>query len=146
MASFPKCLMVFVLVLIGSTATVVHSQPPPSQPDEAKALGNRAVELHQSGKTAEAAQVTKRALDIREKTLPAGHPDIAESLYNLAFYTQTLGQLSEAETLFLRALELREKSLAAGHPDIAQSLQRPWRASADPGTAKGSRTAVPAGA
>jgi tetratricopeptide (TPR) repeat protein len=74
------------------------------------------------GRYTEAEPLFKRALEVREKALPAGHPGIAQSLNNLAELYRAQGRLSEAEPLFKRALEMREKALPAGHTDIAGSL------------------------
>jgi tetratricopeptide (TPR) repeat protein len=52
------------------------------------------------GRLAEAEPLYKRALEIRERTLPAGHPDIAQSLNNLALLYQAQGRLAEAEPLY----------------------------------------------
>jgi CHAT domain-containing protein/tetratricopeptide (TPR) repeat protein len=89
---------------------------------EADAIKEQVVALYGQGKHAEAAELAKRALALREAALPAGHPDIATSLNDLAFLYHVLGRLAEAEPLYQRALALREAALPAGHPDIAQSL------------------------
>src|SRR5215831_11001446 len=79
------------------------------QTDEAAALGRRAIELYRAGKAGEAIPLAKRALELREKMLPAGLPDIATSVNNLAFLYRNQGRLTEAEPLPKRVLELREK-------------------------------------
>ena len=47
---------------------------------ETKALNEQIIELYRAGKAGEAIPLAKRALAMREKTLPAAHPDIAKPL------------------------------------------------------------------
>jgi len=90
--------------------------------EDAATLTERAIDVYRAGRGDEAILLAQRALELREKSLPAGHPDIASSLNYLAFFYHEQGRFAEAEPLYKRALEVREKALPAGHPGIASSL------------------------
>ena len=62
----------------------------------------------------------KRALAIREKSLPHGHPDIGQSLNNLATLYEKLGRHRDSEPLFKRALAIYEKAAGPEHPASAR--------------------------
>lgn len=98
---------------------------------------NRAVELEKNnpkylnkagimaidlGKYGEAEPLLRKALQIREKTLPPEQTDIAESLNNLAGLYVHQGRYAEAEPLYKRALAIGEKNLGQEHPAVATRL------------------------
>ena len=112
-------LFVCMTVLAHQSVMQASAQSPA---EEARALSSRAAELYRAGKVGEAIPLAKRALELREKALPAGHPDTATSVNNLAVFYEIQGRLTEAEQLHRRALEMRERALPAGHLDIAVSL------------------------
>jgi CHAT domain-containing protein/tetratricopeptide (TPR) repeat protein len=87
------------------------------------ALNFFAVVYRAQGNYAQAEELQKRALAIRERTLGAGHPDVAQSLNNLANVYNNQGRYADAEGLLRRALAIREKALGARHPDVAVTLK-----------------------
>jgi tetratricopeptide (TPR) repeat protein len=89
---------------------------------QARLVDQTAVFLDDNARYGEAEPLYRRALSIRESSLPEGHPDIAGSLNNLAGLLRATGRYGEAEPLYRRALSIRESSLPEGHPDIAGSL------------------------
>lgn len=86
---------------------------------DADAINKQFDALYDQGKYAEAAELAKRGLALRETTLPAGHPDIASSLNDLALVYKAQGRLAEAEPLYQRALAISEAALPARHPDVS---------------------------
>jgi tetratricopeptide (TPR) repeat protein len=86
------------------------------------ALNKLAVVYRAQGKYADAEELYKRALAIREKALGASHPNVAQTLNNLANLYDDQGKYADAESLHKRALAIREKALGARHPDVAESL------------------------
>jgi tetratricopeptide (TPR) repeat protein/CHAT domain-containing protein len=71
---------------------------------------------------AEAEQLHKTALAIRERTSGPDHTDVATNLNNLALVYRDQARYAEAEPLFKRALAIREKALGPDHLDVAWSL------------------------
>ena len=70
---------------------------------------------------AQAAELFRDALTIREKALGPEHPDTAKSLNRLAHLLRDKGDAG-ALPLVERALVIRERALGPEHPDTAQSL------------------------
>lgn len=62
-----------------------------------------------------------RAMEIREKILPADHLSLASSYNTVGSTYGPLGDHSQALKYKLKAMEIREKKLPADHPDLAQS-------------------------
>jgi CHAT domain-containing protein len=71
---------------------------------------------------ADAEQLYKRSLAIREKALGPDHPDVAASLNNLASLYIAHGRSPDAEPLLKRSLAIKEKVLGPDHKDVAVSL------------------------
>lgn len=92
--------------------------------EEARRLGEQAVQLYKAGRYDEAVLLAERALSIKEKALGAEHPDVAVSLNNLATLYYTKNDYGHAEPLYQRALSIREKALGAEHPAVATSLNQ----------------------
>ena len=69
----------------------------------------------------EAVSFYERALEIKEKSLPANHPSLATSYNNIGTVYDNMGEYSKALSFYERALEIRQKSLPANHPDLATS-------------------------
>ncbi len=78
--------------------------------------------LYSLSRLDEADAVLRRALEIRERALPADHPDVAETAMNLGVVRRYHGRYAEAEPLLRRALEIRRRVLPADHADTADSL------------------------
>jgi tetratricopeptide (TPR) repeat protein len=84
-------------------------QPAPAQETNWKEVNNRAVQLYQQGKYAEAIAAAREALQVAETSFGPDHPNTALSLNNLASLYREQGQYAEAEPLLLRALAVLEK-------------------------------------
>ena len=69
----------------------------------------------------EALHYYERALEIKEKSLPANHFDLATSYNNIGSVYMNLGDYSKALSFYERALEIREKSVLGQHPSLAIS-------------------------
>ena len=82
-------------------------------------LGN--VLWHQ-GRLDEAEVVHRRALDLRERTLPPDHTDIGQSLHNLGALRYFAGDLAEAERLWRRSAEIEEANHGPNDWNLATSL------------------------
>jgi CHAT domain-containing protein/tetratricopeptide (TPR) repeat protein len=124
------CFLPFLIVGAGSfpTNAFAQAQQPaeqapaePSDPeiDESTALSAKVTELYNAGKFTEARPLAERALEIRERKLPADHPYVSEALSNLALILQEFGEYAKAESFMLRALPIDEKAFGADHPYVA---------------------------
>lgn len=91
-------------------------------PEEATRLAAQARERQDRGQFAEAAEIAKQALAIREQQLGANHPDTAESLHDLAEAYRSLGEYAKALPMARRALDIRERVLGKDHLATAASL------------------------
>ncbi|MEW6379466.1 MAG: tetratricopeptide repeat-containing protein [bacterium] len=94
----------------------------PDHLNAAQNLNHLAVLYDVQGKYAEAAQLYRQALEIRERTLGPDHPDVAKNIDNLATIYYTQGKYADAAMLYRRALEIRERSLGPDHPDVGRNL------------------------
>jgi TonB family protein len=89
---------------------------------EATKLMESAPKLFQAGQDKEAIQQTKRALEIRERLLPADSALIDNSLNYLGqMYVQT-NNYSEAKTVLQRVLERREQKLGVDHESLTATI------------------------
>ena len=73
-------------------ASAAHAQTV----DDAAALNAELVRLYREGKHAEATEIAKRVLDIREKALGPEHRDVGSALNNLATLYRDQGRTAEA--------------------------------------------------
>jgi len=89
---------------------------------EADALNQQAFQLYQQGKYAEATELAKRALAIREAALGPDHPDVGGALSNLAMLYRGQGRSAEAEPIFRRSLAIYEKALGPDHRVVGTLL------------------------
>jgi tetratricopeptide (TPR) repeat protein len=100
---------------------------------EAMALGADSVHLassldnlgqlkYRQHELAEAEDLFRRSLSIRERALGSDHYGVVQSVNNLATLYYARGELDAAEPLFRRALALGERHLGGDHPDVAISL------------------------
>jgi CHAT domain-containing protein/Tfp pilus assembly protein PilF len=85
-------------------------------------LNNLAALYQRQGRYAEAEPLFKRALALREKSLPSGHPDVGQSLNNLATLYEKQDRHADSEPLFKRALSIYEKAAGPEHPAVATLL------------------------
>jgi tetratricopeptide (TPR) repeat protein/CHAT domain-containing protein len=86
------------------------------------ALNNLAMVHNAQGNYAQAEDLYKRALAIREKTLGTNHPEVAKVLHNLAYVYESQGKYLDAESFNKRALAIEEKIVGANHPQTAMTL------------------------
>eukprot|EP00434_Breviolum_minutum_P040276 symbB.v1.2.035785.t1/scaffold4901.1/size52642/4 len=70
-----------------------------------------------------AAELHRKGLEAKERTLGPDHPDTVASMNNLANVFAKLGRFPEAAALHHRAWTLRRQTLGLEHPD-AQMSQR----------------------
>ena len=85
-------------------------------------LNNLAVQYENQGRNADAEQLHRRSLAIREKAHGPEHPDVALSLNNLAGLHYAQGRYADAELLYKRSMAIFEKNLGPEHPNVANSL------------------------
>lgn len=89
---------------------------------EADELSSTAVKLYKEGKHKEALIPAKRALEIREKTLPADDKRVFDAVGNLAAIYLALQKYQEAETYYQRLLIAVEKRAGAESLQVAKTL------------------------
>ena len=75
-----------------------------------------------TGKYAEAEQMNRRALQLKEQVLGAEHPSTLDSMNNLAVVLSSQGKYAEAEQMHRRELELSIHVLGAEHPSTLDSM------------------------
>ena len=63
----------------------------------------------------------ERALEIRQKRLPADHPSLATSYNNIGLVYDSMGEYPKALSFHERALAIRQRSLPTDHPSLATS-------------------------
>jgi tetratricopeptide (TPR) repeat protein/CHAT domain-containing protein len=89
---------------------------------EALRLTEKAAQLDEQGRYAEAEPLLKRSLAIVEKTLGPNHPAVAEPLNALANLYYHQGRYKEAEPLFKRSLAIFEKKFGSNQIDVGTLL------------------------
>jgi tetratricopeptide (TPR) repeat protein len=122
----------------------------PDHYELAVTFNNLAALSHAKGDDAEAEQLYRRALAIKQKALGSDHPDVAMTLNNLAVLFKSAGKYSEAEPLYQRALAIFEVALGPTHPKVItcrqnyarllSEMQRQANAAASKSHAKRART------
>lgn len=88
----------------------------------ADTLYNLAILRRQRGEFADAEQLYRRALEIRERVQGPQHPDVAATLNNLAGLEAAQGRYDAAQPLLERALSIREAALGKQHVLTAESV------------------------
>ena len=88
----------------------------------ADSLYRLAILRRQQGESAEAEQLYRRALEIRERQQGPDHPDVAIVLNNLGVLQATEGDSDAAQALLERALSIRVAALGEDNVSTAQSL------------------------
>ena len=73
------------------------------------------------GKHMEALAYYEKALEIRQKTLPANHPDLALPHNNISAVYTHMGEYTKALLHARKSLEILQKALPANHSDLATS-------------------------
>ncbi|MBI3064362.1 MAG: tetratricopeptide repeat protein, partial [Deltaproteobacteria bacterium] len=74
------------------------------------------------GRYAQAEQLVKRAVALREKVHGSGHPVVVTTMNYLSFIYRAQAKHNEAEVIARQALTTSEKVLGPDHPSVAQSL------------------------
>jgi CHAT domain-containing protein len=90
--------------------------------DDCDALNERASELYQAGKYAEAMPPARHCVDVAKSRYGSQALQYAVALNNLALLLMHTDRFSEAEPLMRRALAIDEKSVGPDHPDVARYL------------------------
>jgi serine/threonine-protein kinase len=99
---------------------VVRAGDPP--PLRATFHGNIATILWARGRYEDAIREHRKAIAIRETSLPAGHPDLATSFNNLANVYYEMGRYEEARRYYRKAIPIWEKALGVDHPQVSLAL------------------------
>jgi len=107
----------------GARAAIARAEEKygPDDPRTAASLTDQADVYYARGDYAQAEPLYKRALAIREKTMPANDRNLASSLRALGCLERDSGRYREAELLLKRDLEIREAS-GANDAELARSL------------------------
>jgi tetratricopeptide (TPR) repeat protein len=90
---------------------------------EARALSNSVVKLYDEGKFKQALDPAKRALQLREKTLPADDKRVVDAVGNLAAIYLALKKYQEAETYYQRLLVTDERRFGGESLQVAKTLE-----------------------
>ena len=102
---------VAVLVLLGWAGFPASTQAQTRDPiEEANSLNDVAIQHFRLGKYAEAEQLYRRALALREGKLGPDAPSVATAANNLGEVCRLQGRYGEAEVLLKRAVAIREKA------------------------------------
>jgi hypothetical protein len=96
--------------------------PALGQSDELMEGFNRAGELYEQGRYAEAIPFTEKALNVGEKEFGSEHAVTGMLLSGLSEIFRQLGRYAKAEPLYQRALAIFEKALGPDHPSVALAL------------------------
>src|SRR6266540_279141 len=102
--------LVGCLVILSSLVGIARARLARSEDgtaEEATRVNREAVGLIDAHRYDDALPLARRALAIRERTLPPNHPDLATSLSNLGELLNRMGQYAEAEALLHHSLEIR---------------------------------------
>lgn len=118
---FPKLAGVSFLLLLGTACATGLPAMAPWLPEERQAL-DRAQELRNAGRYAEAIPFARRALALREEALGGAHPEVAERLDLLGELHRLAMDYAQAGPLLQRALAIWEAALGPQHPDVARAL------------------------
>jgi tetratricopeptide (TPR) repeat protein len=95
------------------------SREPKTQAKLLDTIGNVYCTL---GLTKRAKPLLRKALDLRERILPADHPDLAASLHSLAWLNHQTGDYATAERLYRRALAIRRTRALADPLALSATL------------------------
>ena len=90
---------------------------------EARVLSNSAVKFYNEGKFKEALEPAKRALQLREKALPADDKRVADAVGNLAAIYLALKKYQEAEAFYQRVLSAAEQRAGPESLQVAKALE-----------------------
>jgi tetratricopeptide (TPR) repeat protein len=91
-------------------------------PETADHMASLAVVYHKQGKYADAEDLHRKALLIRERFFGCEHPKVASSLNNLALLYRDQGRIAEAQQLWERSLVIVERAFGPEHPKAGLRL------------------------
>jgi tetratricopeptide (TPR) repeat protein len=92
--------------------------------DLAETLGNFSSLYVARGQYERAELICRRALAIRERTLPSEDPHVARSLSDLGYICQIQGRYNDAEAYYRRAISIREKVFGSESATLAYTLAK----------------------
>ncbi|MHC4322575.1 MAG: tetratricopeptide repeat protein, partial [Planctomycetota bacterium] len=110
---------VFLIMFLAALFTL----PAFAQEDLWEELNDKATQLLQERRYADAIKVSEEAIKVATNTFTPNHPCIAISKNLLGTLYWTYGRFSEAEPLFKQALAIYEEGLGPDHPKVATVLQ-----------------------
>lgn len=119
-------ILLSTLLLTHLQASSQQTQTTPESTDLAVAssLSDKVVELFRAEKFKEALPLAKRALEIRERLLPANDPRIEAALLYLGDVQLALRDHGDAKGTFERLLQKQEQRLGPQGADLALTLDR----------------------
>jgi tetratricopeptide (TPR) repeat protein len=94
-----------------------------AQQDLYKKLNNKLATLYKAGRTEDAIEVAKEALQVAEKTFGENHPYVSASLNNLALLYIADRRYEKAEELYERSLQIAEEYLGKDNPQLVSILE-----------------------
>lgn len=112
-------LKISLMVILATSFTLVAN----AQPEKYNKLNKKLEMLYKNGRTDEAIEVAKEAIQVAEKTYGEKHPYVSVSLNNLALLYISDGKYEKAEALYERALKIAEEHLGKDNPQLAGILQ-----------------------
>ncbi|CAF0720457.1 unnamed protein product [Adineta steineri] len=73
------------------------------------------------GEYQEALSHYRKALKIRQQSLPPNHPDLGDSYNNIGYVYKSMGDYPKALSYYEKAFAIRQESLPSNHPDLGAS-------------------------
>ena len=119
--------------LMEQAVSIVDGLGTVDNPDLANILHNYGTYLDNSGDILGRENANRRALEIRERTLPTPHPQIAYSLMALGNAREKLGDYASARELLEKSLAMTEQTLGPNHRQVATALSNLAQLLADTG-------------
>lgn len=110
--------------LLASTSVISQTSEESPELDEAAELTKSVAKLYKEGKFDEALPLAKRALEIRERLLPANDQRVSVSLGYLGDVYMAKRDYSSAKKNFDRLLVLQEQRLGPANVNVALTLDR----------------------
>jgi TonB family protein len=113
-----------IFVLLASLLLIPQSPQQSPELREASDLSVSVVKLFKEGKFNEAIPLAKRALEIRERLLPANDPMVLTALGNLGDLYNAKGDYNAAKKMFERLLPMQEQQFGPTNIKLASTLDR----------------------
>lgn len=96
----------------------VHRDSVLAENETLQEMNDRAIQLYEDGRYAEASELGERVLKEAEEVLGPDDPKIAAFLNNLAVMYYAQGRYADAIARYERAIAITEQSLGANHPRV----------------------------